>query len=321
MTSQTPSPAVGRAQWTPVTHRVEWFEIRHLGDGIHLIAEPGHVNSFLVVGDHAALLFDSGLGIGRISEAVSQLTNLPLIVVNSHDHLDHRGGNADLLQRRAELGLAHIAAHPLGVHAGHDAVPQSFLHNYEMAMRRVYADYLAYMALDSQSFYAAMQLARMRPLPELSRWCVPAVRPTRALLDGEVIDLGGRALTVLHTPGHAPDSICLFESGTGILLAGDTLVAAAFWLHGPQADLDSFVSTTARLAELPLTRILTAHNLVAETPGGYAAEVAHAAQVVRSGESIPRPGADLLGNRVTRHEVDDVVILTPPGAAIKTEAV
>jgi metal-dependent hydrolase (beta-lactamase superfamily II) len=96
----------------------DWFEIRELGDGIHLIAEPGHVNSFLVSGTTTALLFDSGMGIAPIVDVVQELTELPLIVVNSHDHLDHRGGNASLLNHPR---LIDIAVHPNGTHAEVDA--------------------------------------------------------------------------------------------------------------------------------------------------------------------------------------------------------
>jgi glyoxylase-like metal-dependent hydrolase (beta-lactamase superfamily II) len=154
-------------------------------------------------------------------------------------------------------------------------------------------------------------------LHPVSRWnnpeaeIVPGVRPSRALHDGEEIDLGGRTLTVIHTPGHAPDSLCLYEPETRTLLAGDTVLAAAFWLHGAGADLAAFAASTARLADLRIDRVLTAHNLVAEKPGSYVADVARAARVVLSGESIPRPGVDLLGNRAARHDVDGVIVLTP----------
>ena len=52
--------------------------------------------------------------------------------------------------------------------------------------------------------------------------------PTATVEDGEIIDLGGRKLEVLHTPGHTPGSVCLFKAdatddGRGILISGDTL--------------------------------------------------------------------------------------------------
>ena len=46
--------------------------------------------------------------------------------------------------------------------------------------------------------------------------------PDRALADGDLLAVDGLRLTVLHTPGHSPDSICLY--GHGKLFSGDTLL-------------------------------------------------------------------------------------------------
>ena len=48
-------------------------------------------------------------------------------------------------------------------------------------------------------------------------------RPTRLLAHGDVVDLGDRAFEVIHTPGHSPGGIALFEAKTGILLSGDII--------------------------------------------------------------------------------------------------
>lgn len=49
----------------------------------------------------------------------------------------------------------------------------------------------------------------------------PPPPPDRLLEDGDKIDIGDLDLTVMHTPGHSPGSICLL--GNGILFSGDTL--------------------------------------------------------------------------------------------------
>ncbi len=43
------------------------------------------------------------------------------------------------------------------------------------------------------------------------------------LRDGQVIDLGDTGFTVIHTPGHTPGGICLYEPSSGSLISGDTL--------------------------------------------------------------------------------------------------
>ncbi|MEU6229118.1 MBL fold metallo-hydrolase [Streptomyces sp. NPDC047042] len=51
----------------------------------------------------------------------------------------------------------------------------------------------------------------------------PDREPDATLADGQVIEVAGVALTVLHTPGHAPGAVCLYAQGLGAVFAGDTL--------------------------------------------------------------------------------------------------
>jgi glyoxylase-like metal-dependent hydrolase (beta-lactamase superfamily II) len=286
----------------------DWFHTRDLGSGVLLIAEPGHVNAFLVLGAERALLFDTGMGIASIGEVVAALTDLPVLAVNSHDHLDHRGGNADLVENADLVALEDLCAHPAG---RHDAVGAEYLASYAAALVAVHADHEAYRRLDENAFFAVGDLPRMHPIPDLSRWRVGAVAPTRRLDDGEPIDLGGRRLRVLHTPGHSPDGLALWDEATGTLLAGDTVLAAAHWLHVDGADLGAFDDTLRRLAALRPARVLVAHNLRHELPGDAVDRVAAAVRAVRSGRSVGRLGHDLLGGPACRHDVDGVVLLTP----------
>ncbi len=54
----------------------------------------GYVVSYLVLGEEKALLLDTGFGVSDMKAYVEKLTDLPLMVVNSHIHPDHSGGNA-----------------------------------------------------------------------------------------------------------------------------------------------------------------------------------------------------------------------------------
>ncbi|TQC43368.1 MBL fold metallo-hydrolase [Rhodococcus sp. WS4] len=293
-------------------HADTWFHIRELADRIHLISEPGHVNSYLVVGDTSAALFDSGMGIAPISDVVRQLTSLPVLVIASHHHIDHRGGHADLAT--SGIALAGFGAHPAAFapdsHCAHVDADPSFLEQYASAFRTVIGDYAQYRALDDHHFFVLPRLGRMRALPDLTAWRVPAVQPTLPLADGELIDLGGRRLRVLHTAGHAPDVLCLFEEDTGILFSGDTVLGAAHWLHGDDADVEQFARSTARLAELNVSRVLAAHNLTSDIPAAAVGEVAAAARALLAGNTSSQPSTDLLGRSVCRHDHGPVTLLT-----------
>ncbi len=68
-------------------------------------------------------------------------------------------------------------------------------------------------------------------------WAVvhPRRRPDMALSDGQVLDVGGTHLRVLHTPGHSPGGVCLHLADAGAVFTGDTLFSG-----GPGATGRSF---------------------------------------------------------------------------------
>ncbi len=82
-----------------------------------------------------------------------------------------------------------------------------------------------------------------------------AAAPARLLADGDVVASGRLALRVLHTPGHTPGSICLFEPGTPDgprLFCGDTLFAGSVGRTDlPGGDPRALRASIGRLASLP----------------------------------------------------------------------
>src|SRR6202041_3856815 len=101
--AQVPVPDWCRALPRPEYKTVErvsisdpWFEVYKPAPGVFAIYEPHQSEetiSYLIVGTKQALLFDTGMGIADIHKVVSQLTSRPIVVLNSHTHDDHVGGN------------------------------------------------------------------------------------------------------------------------------------------------------------------------------------------------------------------------------------
>jgi glyoxylase-like metal-dependent hydrolase (beta-lactamase superfamily II) len=286
-----------------------WFSVQETAPGAYVIAEPGHVNSYLVLGDDLALLYDTGMGIGDIGAEVRRLTSLPLLVVNSHHHYDHRGGNASL------AGYAKdIAVHADGAALHASAAPHEWLESYAHISRAMRTSYEDLRALDTAGFFLTDSRIEVRPVPELAGWRIEAVRPTRLLREGDSLDLGGRRLDVLHTPGHSPDGICLWDAAAGLLLAGDTLISGTFFAHVPGADVAAFAGSTGRLAGLPVTTALLGHNLRHRESRGFVARVAEAFDAVHHGRTRPTASADMFGTPCARHDFDGFAVLTPAAA-------
>ena len=72
---------------------MNYFTKYKINDHIYQLKDPMGVLTTLIIGNEKALLIDTSYGIGNLKQEIMELTNLPLIVVNSHGHMDHSCGN------------------------------------------------------------------------------------------------------------------------------------------------------------------------------------------------------------------------------------
>lgn len=239
----------------------DWFEVYLVADGVYAIYEPGQfeeVMSFLILGDDNALLFDTGLGIGDMRRAVEQLTDLDIIVLNSHTHYDHIGGNHQfetIYGRDTEYTRARAGGSSADAVAG-------FLR--EGWVWKPFPD-----GFDAEGY-------RSQPFSI-----------SRIVDEGDVIDIGGRRLQIMNTPGHAPDSICLLDRENRVLFTGDTFYLAPLYTHLEGSDFDDYAESAARLAGLAdsIDSALTSHN-VPVVDASYMTAVGDAFAAIRAGTAV-----------------------------------
>lgn len=221
-----------------------FFATREHQPGVWLVAAPPHVNCFLVAGRERAILIDTGLGIGDIRGAVGDLTDLDVSVVNTHYHWDHSGGNS---------AFEDIAIHELGAEKLQRGPDMTKLEPYAAYSLRMLERIGEFRVTDEEFFGFLSDETTPRPLPgdfDFASWKIPASIPTRLLKDGDRLDLGGRTLQVFHTPGHTPDSVCLFDEENGLLFGGDTYNTGPIYAHLPDSDVEAFARSTARMTEI-----------------------------------------------------------------------
>jgi glyoxylase-like metal-dependent hydrolase (beta-lactamase superfamily II) len=232
---------------------------------------------------------DTGLGVADIREAGDALSYRPPFVANTHYHFDHIGGNGrfDTIAIH-ELGLELMAADPdPSVIEGHR----------EWALRMI-ERWPTFRELDEGFFALTDDVATLRSLPEgfdFDSWTVSGSKATRALHDGEQLDLGGRRLLVIHTPGHSPDSVCFLDERDGLLFAGDTVNSGPILVTDPLADLEDFARSTRRLAEelsASIRWVLMAHGPRFTAESGYLRDVADGFERLVAGEAQAPPSHD-----------------------------
>ncbi len=236
-----------------------WFEVYRVAPDVYAIYEPHQAEetiSYLIVGSKQALLFDTGMGIGNIQKVTSQLTKRFVVVLNSHTHNDHVGGN---WQFNSIFGMntAFTRANAKGSRT------------------------------DAQAEIASGQICGVLPAGFNPK--TYATKPWRVSFlvhDGFVINLGGgRKLEVIATPGHTPDAIALLDRANGLLFTGDTYYPAPIWLYRPETDMDAYVASAKKLAALApeIKLVLGAHNIpVAQAD--VLPKLVDAIQAVRSGK-------------------------------------
>lgn len=163
------------------------------------------------------LLVDSGCA-HTAPELIAALASTPLSqLVNTHSHEDHIGANGLLQRQRPTL---KILAHPLALPILADPRRRQPLHPY----RRLF-------------------------------WGWPEPSQGQPIGDGEWIESEHYRLQVLHTPGHSPDHLCLYEPQQGWLFSGDLFVGGQERALRAGADIWQIIASLKRIAALP-TRVM-----------------------------------------------------------------
>ena len=213
----------------------DWWRIRTLSEGVTWIDEP-HIHEFYrcnvwhIRGRDTDMLVDSGMGVVSLREWVPIVTERPLQAVASHTHFDHIGCHHEFPCRLCHAAEADLLANPTR------------------------ANTLAEQYIIDDIF------TTLPPEPyQSSTYAVKAAPATRILHDGDVVDLGDRHFEVIHTPGHSPGGIALWEAATGILFSGDIVYDGPLIEGTGPAEAAEYHHSMVRLFDLPVRVVHGGH--------------------------------------------------------------
>jgi glyoxylase-like metal-dependent hydrolase (beta-lactamase superfamily II) len=204
---------------------------RAIGEHVMLLgalrgAKYPHGGSLVVAGSEEALIIDPSLSlVGRGS--------LPRVdrVINSHCHEDHIAGNH--LFPDSPWHMHALDRHGLG----------SLDH-----MMEIYG----YAGASEEYFRKAL----------IEEFHYTARPDAIAFADGDVFDLGGVTIRVIHTPGHTRGHCCLAIEPDGVLYLGDIELTSFGPYYGDAwSSLADFERTLAAVRELQARRYATFHHI------------------------------------------------------------
>lgn len=228
-----------------------WYDITRVDEAVTHITEPyvhavWRSNIWHVRGRDADMLVDSGMGITPLREAIVDLIDKPLIAVATHRHSDHIGSLHQFETRAGHELDAREIAEPTGIASVVTAeFPKGFAALMESWGTPV-GDLLIDAAPD-EGYDPASYAVKGAPL-------------TRIVGEGDVVDLGDRALEVLHLPGHTPGSIGLWEKGSGMLFSGDAIYDGPLFDFLPESSIPDYVETMRRLRDVPVEVVHGGHD-------------------------------------------------------------
>lgn len=213
----------------------DWWRVRTVGDGISWIDEP-HIHEFYrcnvwhVRGRDRDMLVDSGMGVVSLREWVPLVTERPLDAVASHTHFDHIGCHHEFPCRLCHEAEAAILADP----------------NRAATLADPYVTDDIFTALPPQPYLSTAYTVKSAPA-------------TRVLVDGDRIDLGDRSFEVIHTPGHSPGGIALWEATTGVLFSGDIVYDGPLIEDTYHSNAADYHASMVRLYDLPVRTVHGGH--------------------------------------------------------------
>jgi glyoxylase-like metal-dependent hydrolase (beta-lactamase superfamily II) len=240
-------------------------EVTEVAPGVHRLALPLGIHGVSTVsayllhdsGDSGDTLVDCGIargpdGTGVLAAALggagSALDRVARLVV-THAHIDHfglagevvrRGGGELWMHRRTDLDLAKYADPD-------EAVDRRTI---------MLADHGLYGPELTET--SAGLLDWMPVMPSIGK-------PTRLLDGGETLSAGGRTWEVVHTPGHSPGHICLWNSDDRLLCSGDHVLQVVSppvtFERGFDPDpMGSYLASLERVAALAPDLVLPGHG-------------------------------------------------------------
>lgn len=174
------------------------------------------------------MLIDTGLGIGNLFEVVKKLSDRPVIVIATHIHWDHIGAHKD---------FPVFYAHAEGLFWLQGEFPQSI----ETVRKLV------------------MQNCKLPINFDIQACTLFQGTPSKVLYGMEKIELCGRVIQVIQTPGHSLGHMCFWEKERGYLFTGDLVYKGTLAAWYPSTDPEAYLTSLKKVAKLPIKKIFPAH--------------------------------------------------------------
>lgn len=207
-----------------------YFDIIKYNDNLYQIRDALGVLSTLVIGKEKALLLDTGYGIGNLYEEVKEITIKPLIVINSHGHMDHSCGN--------------------------------------YLFKEVWINKKDYRLLEEHNSKEwrennILRAKKMNVLPSSFKedeYLNAGSGNILFLKDQQIFDLGSLECEVIAMEGHTQGSIGIYIKAWSLLLVGDATCPFVWLFLDESTTVSQYTKMLERVLKIPFTNFLVGHG-------------------------------------------------------------
>ena len=242
------------------------FKIHQINDDTFDIEAVMGERIYLLIGRKKALVIDTGMGLGSLVKVIRSLTSLPLIIVNTHGHPDHAGGNYEFNQK------VYLSKK-----------------DYSLYKKMVTTNYRSN---DIKKIYGNSSIAQLY-IDNL--W--PICDKLLPLEEGTNFELGERKVAVYSMAGHTKGSMVLFDEKYHGLFVGDAISLNDTWLYLDYSlGLSSYLVSllTFKKRNLPINIIYSGHYPNVAKPNLIDDRIALLKEVI-SGEKIGKKTTTFAG--------------------------
>lgn len=212
--------------------KIEGYTVQLVAEKVWAIDEFGTDIIYLVEGNTKAAVIDTGAGFGNLKAVIETLTKLPYIVLNTHGHLDHIGGNY-------QFGSAYL--NELDFKMANTEKLQGEWNDFVKKAKK------------EPGFYGNEYLQTAHGPKEFKK--IP-------LKNKQILDLGGRSLEVFFVPGHTWGSVVFLDRENRILFSGDSIVSTPILIFDTySANVKEFKSALIELEKEEFDIIFPGHYL------------------------------------------------------------
>lgn len=209
---------------------MSYFTTFKINDHIYQIKDAMGVLTTLVIGKKKALLVDTGYGLKNLRDYIENITDKPLIVINSHGHMDHSGGN---------YLFDEVYIHPFDIDLCKKYNSLRWRNNeLETAKKLNLID-----KTFDENFFCKQREGKLKPLKEK-----------------QIFALGEITVKIVSMEGHTKGSVGFLIEEDNILIVSDATCPFVWLFLEESTSVSTYIQMLERTLQLNFDDILLGHG-------------------------------------------------------------